>query len=166
MINKLGKTFLFLMILGLVISSCSSDSNTNPTDTGGAYKFTCVVNGAGYSNQTLSMETIAMSVYDLGANETVCSFSNVTNDAVLVGFQGKSTGTFTIDDSKNTVVVTLSNNTIIMALASGTIKVTTYGNVGGDIIGTFTGSGFVSKSNGNPEAIQITNGTFKAKRIN
>ncbi len=164
---RITKTFfiLTLIIFGVFFISCSDDSSsTNPTNNTSGYSFSCTLNGGGFSNQTLKYTVVAGSIYSLEDDATAVTFSNATSDGGVVVFRGKSTGTFTInenEDDTNGVIITIGGTQVI-GLTSGTIKVTTYGNVGGDVKGTFSGTA-INASNG--ENVQVTNGSFSAKRV-
>lgn len=161
---KLVKKILLVMLvcLPILLVSCSKDSSTNPTDPA-TYSFSCVVNGGGYTNQTFTFSTTAAAVTNPVDNITGCTFTDASGNNAVVTFNGTATGTYSINDSETIVGMTFGNN-LFIGLTSGSIKVTTFGNVGGDIIGTFTGSGTVV-NNGEEKNVEISKGTFKAKRL-
>jgi hypothetical protein len=151
-----------LLTFSIFIFSCSSDSSTNQTPTN-TTKFTCTLNGGGFNNITITYGTAAGAIYVPVDDETGISFTGATQSEVgTVSFQGNKTGTFTItEDNNNNIALLFAGNTGL-TLTSGTITVTTYGNIGGDIIGTFSGSGTYSS---NDQTVQVTNGSFSAKRL-
>lgn len=157
---------LFFGIFALAIVSflggCSDDTTTNP-DTSSTAKMTCVINGSGYTNFNVALDKSGVAVYNTGESMTVCSFGNAAGETGGVVFEKNKTGVIAVD-KKSSILLTLDNNKNIITLTDGNINVTSYGNVGGFIEGTFSGNGFVSKSNGIPESITITKGTFKAAR--
>lgn len=153
--------FVFLAAISIMlISSCSSDSSTNPLVNSTDYGFTCTLNGGGYTNQAVKITTGTGSIYSSDDNQTAVTCTNVNTDVGIVSFEGNKTGTFQITNGEvNLVMITLAQSTYI-AMTSGTINVTSYGNVGGDVVGTFSGQAAVVGG----QIIQVTNGTFKAKR--
>jgi len=159
------KTTLALMITlffsATVMFSCSKDSSDSPATAANEVSF--VVNGGGYSNQTIKLNANGSAVYDDVLDATGCSFADAASNSAMVAFNGHATGTFAVNDD-NGLVVNMDNNTTLIGLTSGTITVTQYGAVGSDIKGTFSGTGIVIKNLSDPDTIQITNGNFKARR--
>lgn len=155
-------SLLIMVLVPLLFTACSKDSSTNPTDPS-TYSFSCVVNGGGYSNQTFTFNKTGVAVSNPQEGLIGCTFTDANGNSAIVTFQGTTTGTYTVNNTKNLVTISLSGN-IFLGLTSGSIKVTTLGNIGGDVIGTFSGSGTVI-NNGVPQNIEISKGTFKAKRV-
>ena len=149
----------------MLLGSCSSDSSTNPPANTTDYGFTCTLNGGGYTNQAIKITPGSGSVYSVADDQTAVTCTNAATEVGVVSFKGNKTGTYKIEagDDKNLVMMTIGavGTGVYIEIISGTINVTSYGAVGGDVIGTFSGQGEIA-SNGN--AVQITNGTFKAKR--
>jgi hypothetical protein len=154
--------------MSVFLSSCGDDNSTTPNVTTG-YKFTCVVNGGGYTNETITYDKTFAAIYVPQVDVTGCSFTDGTNNTAVVNFKGTSKGTFTIDatdsDNTNTVLINLVGTNTMFQIMNGTLKVTAHGNVGSDVAGTFSGTGKVYK-NGQISDITVTNGYFKAKRLN
>jgi hypothetical protein len=146
----------------IFLLSCS-DKSTDPTNNS-AYQLTCVINGAGYSNQTFTFDVAAGAIYNPQENISGCSFANAAGDAAALTFEGNSKGEYEVNDSNNNFVISMNGTNVVFGLTSGKINVTTYGSVGGDVAGTFSGSGIVISS-GAQFNVQITNGVFKAKRL-
>jgi len=146
----------------MLLGSCSSDSSTNPPANTTDYGFTCTLNGGGYTNQAIKITPGSGSVYSVDDNQTAITCTNAATQVGVVSFKGNKTGTFqvTADDDDNLVMMTLGVG-VYIEIISGTINVTSYGAVGGDVIGTFTGQGEIANGG---QTVQVTNGTFKAKR--
>ena len=152
--------FIALVMIAFVLTSCSKDSS-NPITPLISSKFTCTLNGGGYSNQTITLTNTGGAAYTSDENATGIFFSSSTNDKGGLVIKGKSTGTFTIDESNYEVTISMNGKTPLI-LTSGTIVVSAYGAVGGEVKGTFSGTSI------NPstlETVQVTNGSFSAKRI-
>lgn len=149
----------------MLLASCSSDSSTNsPTNNTSEYGFTCTLNGGGYTNQAVKIATVTGSVYVLDDDQTAVTCTNDANEVGIVSFKGNKAGTFQItesDENNNLVVITLRQS-VYITLVSGTINVTSYGSVGGDVVGTFSGQGMTTVGE---QPVQVTNGTFRAKRV-
>jgi hypothetical protein len=161
----LNKIFLVALLFApFFLSSCGDDNSTTPDGNTGEYKFSCVVNGGGFTNQAYSFDVTAGAIANPADNITGCSFADALGNAASITFGGTAKGNFTIDEDKNQVVITVNGVNIVFGLTSGTIKVTTYDKVGGDIAGTFSGSGIVYKDN-QEFNVTITNGIFRAKRL-
>lgn len=165
----LNKIFIIMLLaLPIFLTSCGDDNSTTPDGNTG-YKFTCVVNGGGYTNETFTYDKTYAAIYVPQVDVTGCSFTDGTNNTGVVNFKGSSKGSFTINtsgvDNTNTVLINLVGSNIMFQITNGTIKVTSYGNVNSDVAGTFSGTGKVFK-NGQEFDIEITNGYFKAKRLN
>jgi hypothetical protein len=155
-----GLVYIALIIIGFVLSSCSKDSS-NPIAPLINSKFTCTLNGGGYSNQTITLTNTGGAIYASDENETGIVFSSATNDVGGLVIKGKSTGTFTVDESNYQVTIAMNGKTPL-AMTSGTIVVTGFGSVGGEVKGTFSGT---SLNPSTLESVQVTNGSFSAKRI-
>ncbi len=148
-----------LIMVGFVLTSCTKDSS-NPLTSVISSKFTCTLNGGGYSNQTISFTSTGGAIYNADENVTDLVFSSPANDVGGLVIKGKSTGTFAIDESDYEVSINMSGK-MPLVLTSGTIVVTGYGSVGGEVKGTFSGT---SLNPSTLESVQVTNGSFSAKR--
>ncbi len=162
---KFSKVLLALTLFAYFafLVSCSKDSSvTDPTDYTNS-KFTYTLDGGGFSNQKFSFANFGGTVYSAEEDQTVATFGTMGNDGGIIGFKGKSTGTFQVNENSETnALVLYSGSSQVITLTSGTITVTSYGSVGGEVKGTFSGTG-VNSING--QLVQITNGTFAAKRL-
>jgi hypothetical protein len=155
-----GLMYIALVMIGFVLISCSKDSS-NPVTPLISSKFTCTLNGGGYTNQTISLTSTGGAVYNSDEDLTAIVFSSPANDIGGLVIKGKTTGTFTIDESDYEVSINMTGN-FPLVLTSGTIVVTGFGSVGGEVKGTFSGTSI------NPSTlvtVQVTNGSFSAKRI-
>ena len=155
-----GLMFVSLIIIGVALSSCSKDSS-NPVTPSVNQKFTCTLNGGGYNNQTITLTNSAVAIYSSDDDKTGIVFSNTTNDVGGIVIKGKSTGTFSIDEGDYEVTINMNGKTALV-LTSGTIVVTGYGSVGGEVKGTFSGSAIDASTQ---QTVQVTNGSFSAKRM-
>lgn len=155
-----GLMFIALIMIGFGLSSCSKDSS-NPVAPLINSKFTCTLNGGGYTNQTITLTNTGGAIYASDENETGIVFSSTTNDVGGIVIKGKSTGTFPIDEGDYEVTIAMNGKTALV-LTSGTIVVTGYGSVGGEVKGTFSGSAIDAST---LQTVQVTNGSFSAKRI-
>lgn len=161
------KRIFAIFLLPLLLLSCSKDSTTNPTDNNTGYQFSCVINGGTFSNKTYSFDVDGGSIYVPGSDETACSFTDPQGNSAQVIFKGNKTGTFNANEEENAVMIHLISTTELFYLKQGeNIKVTTYGSVGGNVEGTFSGKAiYVNASTGAQFEVTFSNGKFKAKRI-
>jgi hypothetical protein len=119
------------------------------------------LNGGGYNNQAVKIITENGSVYSVEVNQTTVTCLNAAYQMAWVSFKENKTGTFQITEEEDNSVKISVDFGVYINLISGTINVTSYGNVGGDVIGTFSGEG---ENTSNGQAVQVTKGTFKVKR--
>jgi hypothetical protein len=156
---------IIAMIIGVLSISCSKDSTDDPVTNITSSDLSFVVNGDVYNNQSFKFAKEGMALYDAAMLATGCEFTDEVNNSALLGFEGKTTGSFAVNDSDNALVVNYDNNTTIIALTEGTITITRYGNVNDMITGTFSGTGVVSHDYNEPTNITIKNGKFSVKRV-
>ncbi|MDX2130053.1 MAG: hypothetical protein SFU91_13550 [Chloroherpetonaceae bacterium] len=171
---------LIIAVFTIVFSSCKSDNN--PTDSGGTggqsssftlngttYTTTSVTPLANNVTSTIDGETFrlnsfvpdAFGVYVATETTTVCGISGTsggTSVGILLGFSGQTTGTYQmVEDGSSAIGLTVGSVTYLSL--SGQIVVSEYGNVGGRIRGTFSGT-FTTGST----TVQIPNGSFNVTR--
>ena len=153
-----------LIMIGVVLLSCSDSGSTNPINNP-TTSFTCTLNGGGYNNKVISYTTAGGAVYSPVENYTGITFGSTTSDAAVIVFKGKSTGNFIIEENEdkyqNGVVLNFAGNNGL-AITSGKITVSAFGNVGGNVSGTFSGT---APSTVPGQTVQITNGSFSATRV-
>jgi hypothetical protein len=150
---------IVIAIASVILLSCSSNSTSNNPVTA-SYEFKCTLNGGGFTNQVISYSKAGLGVFLPSQNATGLNFSgSSTGEAATITFTGNSTGNFTFGTSGIAMIITFADNSQI-AITTGTLAVTAYGSIGGDIKGTFSGTGISSTA----QTVQITNGTFTAKR--
>lgn len=157
---KFLKTVLFFAFISFFVLSCSKSTtptNVNPSNV--TLEITFTLNGGTYTNQTFTYDAGGIGVYLSNQNATGLTFSGKTQgQGATITFTGNATGTYSFS-SKNAMVIMMADNSQI-AVTSGSLIVSSYGAIGEYITGTFSGSGI----NSTAQAIQITNGSFTAKR--
>ena len=173
-----SKTILFLGLFVLSLTACKQDEESELLS--GTVTFT--LNGDGFTNQTFTENVTSA--------EAPVAESGVYGDATLLAVgtytqgdenrnywsgyvEGKTTGTYAWDNSLNArvnscQVLVWDNNQEVSYLhyvfgeaASGTTVITEFGNVGGRIEGTFSGTLYNSDTDA---PVAITNGKFSVVR--
>ncbi|MGE5621057.1 MAG: hypothetical protein ACM3U0_00655 [archaeon] len=166
---------VFSVFLLVSFQGCSKkDSNpaapeekTNPYFTGTA---TLTLNGSGYSNKVLSSNTSTAGYSDEYKGTVVVAYVSAASDSAtaMIVFPGKATGNFSwkgIVTEENVarwdgVSLTYGVEKIYVPV-SGETKITSYGNVGQNIEGTFSGK-MKEMTSGNEVSVS---GSFKSKRV-
>ena len=166
------KLFAYAVAIGLagfIYSGCGDD-NSSPAGgttqtTSGTASFT--LNGAGFSNQSFTVSGVIGGFED---NQTGLAGGNPSaeNQAVLnIGFPGSSTGTFQFNNDDTGIGVSLGSGASTRSFESisgtGQVVVTTYGNVGGNVVGTFSGKLYGGSSTA-LDTVTV-NGSFNAQRM-
>lgn len=135
----------------------------------GDYVSSCVLNGDGYNNQTVSIAVMgpwARMVYD-PSDSTSVGFVNggVTGNVIsfMVGFDGQTTGTWNGEDDNIMVGLTLDGVTYING-EDFTLQVTEYGAVGGHVRCTFSGTMSRFSQTGEETMVTVTNGSMDMMR--
>lgn len=158
-----SRLFSILVIATSVLSmSCSSSSPSDPnTSSGETFTFTKsggLTGNSNYSSYTLaSFSTDENVTYLLGSDVAVTT--GPTANMVIVTVPGKTTGTYALGDSECTL--TMFANSVPYIATSGTVVVSSFGAVGSQIKGTFSGT-MVSATGG--AGVTISNGVFDVKR--
>ncbi len=155
-----------ILILAIGFISCSKKSN-NPVEppAGDGIEAKLTLNGAGYSNQQVTLKT-GYSGYFINDNETYVYFVDAAGaDTVFLGlaFPGKQTGDFPWSATKPMVLLSVtsgSSSTVFLSTGTGSTNINAYGNVGGIIAGNLSGTMVQSASSAN---LQIS-GTFTVTR--
>lgn len=175
------KTFLkTVSILSIVIfiflSGCSKKSDSNPVSpenpTTGSGSIT--LNGGGYNNTTINF-AIGAGGYTSSEQMTACALYSATGSDslfIVVEFPGKGTGDYQwveyTDNSSNIngIAVSVYNSTgnykYFIPKSGGKTSISTYGNVGQTIVGSFNGT--VKDAITSATTITIS-GTFKVLRV-
>lgn len=157
---KFIKYFILLTIAAFIMS-CSKDSS-NPIDNSNTGSGGNIVTDKG----TYSV-TFGIGKYFTDENHSSLTITTTngsgSNGVVSIKFVGKSTGTFNYDDDlDNVVVLSIDSKIYLSKENSGSIKITSYGNVGGQIKGSFSGT-FETPDSG--EKIVVSKADFSAKRL-
>lgn len=180
----LNPLFLSLLLIGVAGCKKSDKDDPTPSNPGGAgEKISFVLQGDGFSNQSFainsnSTNTVALAAYNVPDNYTGVGVKGNTNatksvSAVIV-LRGKTTGEYAIgpDEQEDEAYMTLqvkdgSVEKMYTAMENaGILKVTSYGNVGDKIEGTFSGTlTRIDMTTGNPSTVTISNGKFSVARV-
>ncbi len=166
----------FVFVFAILFASCKKD-DSNPAgtgDNGGNSTYTITLNGDGFSNKQVTPGTTATTAYAMySPTEQKTGGYLACSDNINVSFftQGQQTGTFNFavgtdgSDPENGLVVTSGTGTgmkiYYAKTGSGSITITSYGSVGGQIKGTFTGKIYNATTD-----VEVTiSGSFSATRI-
>ncbi len=151
-------SIVFMTALLVLIASCSSSTN-NPVDNTTNGTSSVVTNkgtfnysyGFGHYNTEDNLSTIAMGK----------SITDYSGNACVINVKGKSTGNFTLNDD-NTIEIIINNVVYYSLSSTGSITITKYGDVGQQIIGTFTGKFDAVNTN---DAITVNSASFSVTRL-
>lgn len=165
-----------VFIFSVFIAGCKKD-DSNPAgsgDNGGNSTYTITLNGDGFSNKQVtpgSTATTAYAMYSPTQQKTGGYLACSDNINVSFFTQGQQTGTFNFSVGDNDsdpevgLIVTSGTGTSMKIYygktGSGSITITSYGSVGGQIKGTFTGKIY----NSTTDAEVTISGSFSATRI-
>jgi len=167
------KTILFSLFLfsTFLLSSCSKPSPT-PAPTPTTYDNTFTVNGGTFTNTVLNLNAnYVIGDYGLnGSTQTEIFVKGTTPDGkdsafIDFVFGGSKAGTYAFNTTSNfgSIFVTPlpGGSTIQMdaKTGSGNMVITSFGGVGGNITGTFSGT----FSSGTTDYV-VSNGSFSVKR--
>jgi hypothetical protein len=136
-------TFLFCIIGFIFSSGCSKeDTATAINNTVGSASIT--LNGGGLNSKTYNFTGFA-GAYLASQNVTTATASTTDgsdNVQFIIAFPGQATGIFNWvgGNQASGVVVNYLNSQKSILGYSGSTTVTSYGSVGGQIVGTFSGS--------------------------
>jgi hypothetical protein len=151
---------LAALVSMLLINGCSKkdDNPVNPVNpdnnTNNSSSNSVTVNGDGYNNQTFEGVSIASTAtYIPNDNVTGCQFvvNAIDGTQIIFYFKGKTTGTYQWDlgsiesTSKSGFVFRTGTSATNMKFYfskanSGSVKITSYGNIGQTVSGTFSGT--------------------------
>ncbi|RJP71476.1 MAG: hypothetical protein C4539_04970 [Ignavibacteriales bacterium] len=161
-----------VFVFAVLIAGCKKDdSNPTGTDTtGGTYSIT--LNGDGFSNKQVTINSAAGG-YSTTNDVTGITLSCSDNIMVTLVSPGKQTGTFnfSVDETSSDIITglllvinagTTSTKTYGVKSGSGTITISSYGSVGGQIKGSFTGKIYDVTS---PTTEVTISGSFSATRV-
>lgn len=155
---------MLILIIGFISCSKKSDNPVEPP-VGGSVEAKLTLNGAGYTNQQVSLKN-GISGYYINDNETYIQFIEAAGaDTVFFAlvFSGKQTGSFPWSASAPVVALIVSSgssNETFLSSGTGSTNVSAYGNVGGAISGNLSGTMTEATSSAN---LQIS-GTFTVTR--
>ncbi|HEX9250733.1 MAG TPA: hypothetical protein VF870_00750 [Ignavibacteriaceae bacterium] len=163
---KLPQIVLVLLFTVLFFYACSSDSE-NPVDPNNVTNSTATLtlNGAGYSNRTVTLGN-GIAGYSISDSLTAVQFSGkVDNDSLYfsVVFKGNQTGTINWNDENGAIIyrTTSGGNYFYIGITQGTTTVSSYGAVSGKIEGTLSGKLIEASS----QAELNISGSFSAVRL-
>lgn len=135
---------------------------------GGSYGASYTIHGDGHNNETVTISTsgvTAYAIYSPTDSTTVGYASQQIGQWFSVAFPGNTTGTWNMSDGASDALLTLylGGNTYISE--DFTLQVTSYGGVGQNVTGTFSGT-FVRFDMGTLEEVPVTvsNGQFQLLR--
>jgi hypothetical protein len=165
---------LSLLATGILFfASCTQTSTPAGGNVGPSYADYFTINGGPFKNTVVSFKTVTSSsgYYDTVTHVTNLVVSGASGDSLnlgyLITFDGTKTGTLTVGTGSNfieistTSVNNASNVNLYSSDASGLLNIASYNNVGGKIVGTFSG-GF--NLNGS-DIYTVSNGNFNVPRI-
>jgi hypothetical protein len=171
------KKILILAICAIMTQAafmCGDSSNpADPNNPGGNNSGTgnntasITLNGGGYSNQTVNFSVFGGGfVTQENGTALTGNLSRVGSDSVqlIIAFPGQAAGTFAWGEDLGVALGFNSQQTIAGPLA-GSTTVTSYGAVGSQIVGTFTGQLLlVNITTQRQDTIRVT-GRFSGQRI-
>ena len=170
-------TAVCVLFVALIVvfnsSGCNkTDSTTNPGGNNnalqGSVSFT--LNGAGFTNQSFSISGFLGGYSTSDKMTGLAGSSATTGDSTMLElvFPGTSTGTFSFFADSTGVAISRGTGSSTRAFVSGQgggqIVVTSYGAVGGSIVGTFSGKLYEVKNTG-LDSVTVSNGSFNAMRV-
>lgn len=165
MYNSSKLLAVVLIILSFGIISCSKKSNPVEPPTGGSTEAKITLNGAGFSNEQVSLKS-GLSSYFINDNETYIQFIEAAGaDTVFLAlvFSGKQTGNYSWSATTPMVALFISSGSssaTFLSSGTGSTNVTSYGDVGGSISGNLSGTMIEAASSAN---LQVS-GTFTVTR--
>jgi hypothetical protein len=161
--NKSRKIFFFMLlgVIGFISCSKKSDNPVGPTAPTTELKIT--LNGGGFNNQQITFNT-GIGGYAINENITYAQFLAVQGGDTLlcyISYSGKQTGNQAWDLADTGVLLYEYGNsgTTIFTPSAGSTNITSYGNVGSNITGTFSGT----LQDASSQNISIS-GTFSVQR--
>jgi hypothetical protein len=159
------KSIILSMLIFIILFTQSCNDPINPNDLK-QYSFSCIIDGGEYKNYLVSHKIIGDAIFNNFDKETRCSYDlSDGRTIIIVRIFGDSIGDYEIGkDDLNNVEVEIVKDQKALMMNSGIIKVTSYGNVGEVIEGTFSGTGIIINSSWEFISVKITNGKFKAIR--
>jgi hypothetical protein len=166
--QQFSKMFLVVLIAALLFAACSKDSS-NPVNTGpdpNTSGASIKINGGGFVNKQVNL-SLGLSAYIISDNATYVQFiGKVDNDSLYLvfAFEGKQTGTFPWSGSSiETYLLHISQtgSLVYANMTEGSTTVSSYGEVGSKINGTFSGKLIETSA----QQVEITiDGTFSVVR--
>ncbi len=175
--------FPFALLLCVLVLGCGRGSN-NPADSGsgtGGQSSSFTLGGTTYTTtstaplqnnvtQNIDGQTVrlnnfvadAFGLFVASENATGCFITGSTNNTsvnLLAEFPGRATGNFQLNGGQAEILIVIGSTQY--AATSGQLSITEYGNPGGRIRGTFSGT-FRTVTGGTN--VQVTNGSFNVTR--
>lgn len=167
-LNSILFSILAFAMLAIFVS-CSSDKkdDENPIIPGANAQITMTFNGAGFTNQAVTLSN-GISSYSVSQNYTAVLFSGKAGTDSLyfyVIFDGNQTGTKSWDDNNGVIMYRSATgvNSSYLGVNNGTLNVTSYEAVGGKVGGTLSGQ--IIDATDTTIAINISNGNFSGIRV-
>lgn len=168
-------SFFMSLVLMLFAAGCSKDANNgNPVGPGGNTGTNSItLNGGGYTNRTIQL-TSSSSFYNSASGVTIAGFAGIidNNDSIYVTltFKGNSSANYQIKSGEQDNIIFIligrkTNHENIREITTtdqdtGLIRVTSYGQVGSAVAGTFTTTATQLNDN---QKVNLT-GSFSATR--
>ena len=161
------KLFLVASLL-FIISACGDDSNpTDNDDDKNSSGTTLTINGDGWSNKSLTVET-SVATYATVSQMTVVNVSFNEDVQMLIYVNGGKSGTYNFKEVEsgqgNGITLTSGSGETgkyyFWKDNSGSVTISSYGSVGGKVSGAFTGKLY----NATTDAEITITGTFNAMR--
>lgn len=162
-------SFVLVALFLFLFSSCKKEGTTGPADVPTSGTATFTLNGAGFTNLTITVSNV-MAGFEAAENMTgVIGSKMAAGDTtwLTLAFPGSTTGTFQFTDSSGVVISRQTGTTrgFVNGVGGGQIVVTAYGNVAGSVTGTFSGKLYEVTGSG-LDSVTVSGGTFNAVRVN
>ena len=167
--NGILGTIIIALCIALLGAGCKKDEGgkdevgTGPGGTADYGSFT--INGAGYTNKQVTLVYVSGGLYSGETSIVGAGLSGADTVTFGLTFKGSSTGTRTWSDTTfaSVQVHTGSGTRYFISLdGRGTTSISSYGNVGGTIVGTFSGQ--LIDLSLVTDTITVSNGSFSAIR--
>ena len=173
-VNNISYYFIGVMFIvcSLMLGGCSK-KNDNPASSNINVnsQISFNINGGDFSNQKFSINNSGSSgaAYITDQSVTIGTIGGKSGDqnlSVMLAFPGKSTGSFSWDNSSSYsgIALTIGGVTYSGISSEGTTNVTQYGGVGSTIKGTFSGKVY-GVSGTKVDTMQISGGQFTMVRL-
>lgn len=161
---------ILFIVMAVLLVSCTAEQLTNVvTDD----KSSFVVNGSGYTNTKFKGYAIDTASFArlVDSNAALVVISGLTsksteNFAITLVLKSATPGTYAVNGLEGTtmtLVTSAGSSPVTYVATSGSIAITTWGVIGGQVTGNFTGS-FALASDPSHVVLEVTSGVYAVKR--